>query len=65
MEEHNFDSLPSEGILRSLGHSPLSNAIYQHHGGSFPVFREILANHLGQKPEKDCIEELLEDYVNE
>jgi len=61
MEKHDYKTLPSQKKLGELGHSSLSSAISQYHGG-FQVFRAVLAGK--QLPtEKEKLTDLVRKYA--
>jgi hypothetical protein len=62
MKKSNLEELPTQIRLQELKHSSLSRAITTYHGG-FQRFREILAQRLGIRSEKERLEELLGGYV--
>ncbi|MDO8508093.1 MAG: hypothetical protein Q7S27_00245 [Nanoarchaeota archaeon] len=62
MNEHKFTDFPGAFTLNKIGESSLGAAICKYHGG-FPVFRDILNQHLGNATKKVQLEGLLNSYV--
>jgi len=64
LKKLNVITLPSYIPLSKMGYVGLSNAINRYYGG-FPAFRSLLNKELGIESEKERLENVIQEYVNE
>jgi len=60
--KHGWAALPSQQELAKHGYTSLSTAIIKYHRG-FHQFRNLLAQHITGKTQKQQLEELLDEYI--